>query len=201
MLSRNFTEGIILKLTLIRHGSTPWNAQGLVQGHADSPLNEEGIQQAERLAESLKTTILEYAAIYCSPLQRAYKTAEIVQNHSAVPLFPDNRLISRDLGLFSGKTLDTLKQTHPELYKLWVKGDESFCPPQGESTESLNRRTKDFLNFLWGKYKSTDKILIVAHRENIGSIMKVVGFKFSGDPLKAVDNCTPYYLDFFQQIS
>ncbi len=37
----------------MRHGETAWNAEGRIQGHLDSPLNEEGMAQALLLAERL----------------------------------------------------------------------------------------------------------------------------------------------------
>lgn len=40
---------------LIRHGSTAWNKEGRAQGLADIPLDEEGINQAEALAERLSS--------------------------------------------------------------------------------------------------------------------------------------------------
>lgn len=31
----------------IRHGKTVWNTEGLMQGHGDSPLTEEGVNGAK----------------------------------------------------------------------------------------------------------------------------------------------------------
>jgi broad specificity phosphatase PhoE len=61
-------------LYFIRHGQTDWNAEKRLQGHIDIPLNEVGKSQAGALAEELKTHPI--TAIYSSPLQRAYATAQ-----------------------------------------------------------------------------------------------------------------------------
>ena len=36
-----------------RHGETEWNVKKKIQGTTDIPLDEKGIQQAKRLAETL----------------------------------------------------------------------------------------------------------------------------------------------------
>ena len=42
-----------MKVTFVRHGETDWNSQGKQQGKADIPLNEKGLQQAQKTAELL----------------------------------------------------------------------------------------------------------------------------------------------------
>ena len=37
-----------LTFYFIRHGKTVWNTEGLMQGHGDSPLTEEGISGAKK---------------------------------------------------------------------------------------------------------------------------------------------------------
>ena len=66
------------EILLIRHGETEWNAAGLFRGRADIALNENGIRQAELLAEYLSEKKID--VIYASPLERARKTAEIIRD-------------------------------------------------------------------------------------------------------------------------
>ena len=62
------------KWFLVRHGQTDWNAQGLLQGHTDVPLNDVGRDQARRLGESLSHVGL--GASYSSDLLRCAQTLE-----------------------------------------------------------------------------------------------------------------------------
>lgn len=55
-----------MKIYLVRHGQTDWNYQKKIQGQQDVDINEQGIRQAEKLAEILKNVPFEYAV--CSPL-------------------------------------------------------------------------------------------------------------------------------------
>ena len=61
-------------LYLIRHGESAFNAEGRIQGQMNPPLSELGRRQAVALAPALAG--LEIDAIYASPLERAFATAE-----------------------------------------------------------------------------------------------------------------------------
>ena len=64
------------KLYLVRHGETDYNNSLRFQGQIDIPLNQKGIEQAEKVAGFLKDIPLQ--AIYSSSLKRARTTAEII---------------------------------------------------------------------------------------------------------------------------
>lgn len=91
-----------MKIYLVRHGQTDWNYQKKIQGQQDVDINEQGIRQAEKLAEILKNVPFEYAV--CSPLTRAHHTAEILLKYHSVPLSYDERLKEIYLGKWEGKT-------------------------------------------------------------------------------------------------
>ena len=66
-----------MKIYLMRHGETEYNRVGRLQGQSDIPLNEFGIQLAEKTAEGLKS--VSFDAVFSSPLQRALETARIAE--------------------------------------------------------------------------------------------------------------------------
>ncbi|PWK46357.1 histidine phosphatase family protein, partial [Pleionea mediterranea] len=68
---------------LARHGETEWNRIKRLQGRLDSPLTEQGIQQANDLAASMTNYSVD--AVITSPLLRARRTAEICQQQLNVP--------------------------------------------------------------------------------------------------------------------
>ena len=71
----------ITKLYLIRHGETQANKTGVLMGSTDTPLNDQGRQQAMMLRD--RTTALEVDSIFASPLSRAVETASIVFGEKA----------------------------------------------------------------------------------------------------------------------
>ena len=65
-----------MKIYLTRHGETIWNVKDWVQGMTDIPLNDNGIRQAEKLAEEMANIHLD--VVYTSQLQRAMVTGRMV---------------------------------------------------------------------------------------------------------------------------
>ncbi|WP_045233917.1 histidine phosphatase family protein, partial [Deinococcus pimensis] len=62
-----------MRLTLVRHGVTEWNAVGRWQGHADTPLSPDGERQARLLGRRLAGE--RFDLVYTSDLSRAARTA------------------------------------------------------------------------------------------------------------------------------
>jgi len=66
---------VSVRLLLVRHGETVWNANQRYQGQRDVPLSPEGRRQARQLRERLRRETVH--AVYASDLSRARETAEI----------------------------------------------------------------------------------------------------------------------------
>ena len=89
-----------MKLYCARHGKTHWNGLDRVQGRTDNPLNEEGIAQAEMLADACRDLGIDL--IISSPMIRALTTAEAVAKTTGATLICDDRLIEQDYGIYEG---------------------------------------------------------------------------------------------------
>ena len=70
-----------MRLILIRHGRTEWNAEARVQGRTDIPLDAVGRAQAQSIAKRLSS--IQLKAIYTSPLLRAAETAQEIAAYHA----------------------------------------------------------------------------------------------------------------------
>ena len=139
---------------LTRHGQTDWNVQKKVMGRCDEPLNETGLKQAEETRKSLLNTKIDI--ILCSPLQRAKKTAEVINTGRNIPIVYDERIIERDFGEFEGKeTKDFDFHGYWNYYK-----NEQY--ESAENIQSFFKRIYGFLDDVKGKYKDKN-VLIVAH--------------------------------------
>lgn len=63
------------RLVLVRHGETDWNVERRVQGHSDTPLNDNGREQARKLSATLGLETFEL--VISSDLDRAKETARL----------------------------------------------------------------------------------------------------------------------------
>ena len=65
-----------VEIYLVRHGKTMFNTTGQVQGWADSPLTEIGVEQAKQAGTGLKDT--GFVSAYSSDMGRARHTAQYI---------------------------------------------------------------------------------------------------------------------------
>jgi probable phosphoglycerate mutase len=88
-------------LYLVRHGRTALNAEGRLRGHANPPLDEVGEQEARAVGSVLAHT--HPVRVYCSPLDRAVRTAQIIGELCDAHVSPDQRFMDRDYGPWTGE--------------------------------------------------------------------------------------------------
>ena len=129
---------MVTSVFLIRHGQTNANVDGYYMGWSDEDLNELGYHQAYCLSSRLAG--LSIAAIYTSPLQRAYTTAEILaQPHNLEPEVLDD-LIEIQLGDWQGLHRDEIKRKWPELWRQSRIDPSELTMPNGESYRQVTER-------------------------------------------------------------
>ena len=102
------------EVILIRHGETEWNLSGRWQGHADSPLSNRGIEQAEALGKRMLNEKLD--CFYSSDLERARHTSRLVGGPSGWEAEFMESLRERDLGVIEGLTTDEMLEKYPQEY-------------------------------------------------------------------------------------
>ncbi len=153
----------MLNIYLVRHGQDEDNAKGILNGRRDMPLTEIGISQAKELAEKIKAAGLKFDKIFASPLQRAYKTAEIVADSLGMEKPGKlDLLIERDFGIMTGQPHTKIKEIcSPEI--LQTKMITYFLSPEGAETfPELVERAKKLIDFLNHNF-SEGNILLVTH--------------------------------------
>lgn len=138
---------------IVRHGQTDWNKERKIQGHQDIPLNEVGIHEAEIVRDELKD--IKFDVVFSSPLQRAYKTAQIITNN---PIIIEPRLIERYNGKLEGQNFDQVLSTIP--WNEDVDNDYGI-----EKIGDLRKRVYEFLDEVNNNYYGKE-VLIVTHAGN-----------------------------------
>jgi broad specificity phosphatase PhoE len=128
-----------LRLIVIRHAQTVWNATGRIQGQADPELSEVGREQCELVAQRLAAVDLD--ALYTSDLSRASETAEaIARLHPGLAAQLDSDLREVDLGEWEGADRDSLQRGWPDLFAQWLKSPSWDMVPGGEGSAAFEDR-------------------------------------------------------------
>ena len=146
-------------LTLVRHGQTAANAQNLLQGHINHPLDEVGLLQVSLLGGALQK-IAPVSRVVASPLLRAQQTAQaITQGLSQhIEVETDPRWIELNYGDFDGQPVSSVS---PEQWATW-RTDEHFRPPHGETLAELSVRVHEAIDALLADSVSAH-IVVVSH--------------------------------------
>jgi broad specificity phosphatase PhoE len=135
------------------HGTTYDNETKQSSGWHDADLSELGKMEANELGERYKDEPID--AVFCSDLQRSYKTAEIAFARRSISIIKDKRLRECDYGNLtrhSSEEVEPLKAEHIT---------KSF--PNGESYEQTAERMRSFLRDLLKEYNGK-KVVIIGHR-------------------------------------
>jgi probable phosphoglycerate mutase len=132
------------ELVLIRHGETDMNRELRFQGHVNVGLNAVGLEQARRLAARMAGEAAD--AVYVSDLLRARQTAEPIAGELSLQATPEAGLREQSFGRVDGMRVDDIQRDHPEAWAGWLRFDEEFAMPEGESTRAFHARVMDAVN-------------------------------------------------------
>jgi broad specificity phosphatase PhoE len=125
-------------ISFVRHGETPLNREGRLQGRVDLELSEHGVDQAERVAARFAGSVI--TNVYSSPLRRAQQTAAAIAGVCGCEVEVDDRLIELDYGEWDGRPLAEMRSMRATG---WLT-DPDFAPPGGESLVAVTTRVESF---------------------------------------------------------
>lgn len=139
-----------VKITYFVHGTTVDNQDKLATGWIPGELSQKGIEQSIELKNQVN--INEFDIVFCSDLKRAVDSANLTFK-GYKDILQDSRLRECNYGDLNGKQNDLVK------YENHI--NEKF--PNGESMEDIEKRVKEFLNYLKNNYNDKH-VAIVAHK-------------------------------------
>jgi broad specificity phosphatase PhoE len=160
----------------VRHGESTWNAERRVQGQTDVPLSETGVAQAHAAAALIAGRPV--GALFASPLERARRTAEIINAVLDLPMTLIDDLMEARLGVLEGKPFEAGLGD-------WYRG---VAPEGAETQEAFFARAIAGLNqALQGWDRAGVYPLIVAH----GGIFHAIQHHALRNTEWTVENCRP----------
>ena len=183
---------------LVRHGETDWNRTGVIQGHADVPLNDNGRKQVKLLAERLEG--VSFSAAYSSDLLRTSESAGIIVDGREVSVVADPDLREFYYGDWEGLTIKEIEAQFPNAYaQLMGAEDSSFVAPGGESSAQVLDRVRRFCAGADERHSGDEDILVVAHGGSIRALLACLldlpddslwKFQLAGASLSVISNHT-----------
>ncbi|MCI8514314.1 MAG: histidine phosphatase family protein [Lachnospiraceae bacterium] len=183
-----------MKVYLLRHGETDWNAVKRIQGNVNIPLNERGRLAARLTAEAMAD--IPFDVIFSSPLDRAYETARILAEGRGLEVMKDERLKEIHFGDFEGTLWSDIreKEEFACIYRFF-EDPGRYVPERGaESFESILGRSKDFIEEeVLPREGICENMLIVAHgalnRAFLACVRELPKEEFWGGSRKPMKNC------------
>jgi probable phosphoglycerate mutase len=178
------------KVLLVRHGETPWNREGRIQGWAPTGLTDRGREQARTVAGRIADRDVD--RVVASDLRRAKETAREVVRATGAPVSFDRGWRERSLGVYQGLLAEDLWENHPEFGLLEVGYAAATVTPEGgESIVDATERTLDAWDRLLDDVTHDETVAVVAHG---GPLRAVVADLRGLDVLEMlleleVDNC------------
>jgi broad specificity phosphatase PhoE len=155
------------EIVLARHGETESNRLGVFRGRLDVPLNAAGRAQADGLAAALSSEPL--AAVYSSPLRRAWETAVAVAVPHGLSPVADEAFNNIDLGAWQGMEKARIEREQPDLWRRWTTDPERLRLPGGETLASVRERSRGRALELVAAHEG-GRFAVVTHR----SVIKVL---------------------------
>lgn len=166
---------------LVRHGTTPTTGKVLPGRAPGLSLSDQGRKEVDATAARIAklTTV---AAVYASPLERAWETAQpIARAHGLRPRV-ERGLLEIDIGRFVGLRLDRARKL-PE-WRLVQRQPSAFRFPDGESFVELHARIVETLARIVARHPG-ETVVAVSH----------------GDPIRvALAHALGVHLDHFQRV-
>ncbi|NCG20404.1 MAG: hypothetical protein GWP91_15455 [Rhodobacterales bacterium] len=161
-------------LILVRHGQTQWNLERRFLGVTDIALDDVGHAQAKSLSQRLK---VEVAAVYSSPLKRAYQTALAL--HPSPVLMPGLQELHQ--GDLEGMKVVEAMERYPDFFQGWAVDPGSVTPPGGENLGDCQQRGLGSLDEIRAGHCDGEVAMLVSHQMVIATALCAI----AGSPLSS----------------
>lgn len=156
-----------MRLLLVRHGQSEWNASHRLQGQADIGLSDHGRHQSDTLRPVIET--IKPCRAISSDLQRVRDTAKRIGARD--PVFTE-QLREIDVGEWTGRTIEDIEASDPDGYLGWRAGRQT--PPGGETWDDFAGRIQTVITA--EKEDPCENLLVVCH----GGVIRAILQRFLG---------------------
>jgi probable phosphoglycerate mutase len=155
-----------VEIWLVRHGETEWSLSGKHTSTTDIALTEHGRQRAVELRDYLAGK--KFAAVFCSPMQRARETCAIAGYGDVAQVEPG--LMEWNYGESEGKTTAEMREVKPG-WSVW-----SSEIVGGESVEQVGVRADGVIARALAAAGADGQVALFAHAH----ILRILAARWIG---------------------
>lgn len=171
-----------MKIYLVRHGQTMFNAKHRVQGWCDSPLTELGVKQAQNVGKHLMD--VPFVKAYCSTSERVVDTATYILNGRDIELIERKDLKEFNFGIFEA---DLEKEVFSKRNHF-----DGFVDVGGENVQMVSERMYTAIVDI-AKSNPEGNVLVVSHGGAIMNLFHAIDHPFVEKMRKQgkfIENCS-----------
>jgi probable phosphoglycerate mutase len=160
----------MIRILLVRHGSTDLLGRVLYGRMPGVHLNDEGVQQAEAVGRMLRS---EYrlAEVVSSPLERAMETAERIAVPQELRITIDEGITEIDFGSWMGKAFTELSGSNE--WARYNRARSVTSPPDGEFLTAVQARACRTLDRIAARHPDPHNaaVAVVSHGDVIRALL------------------------------
>ena len=149
----------MLRIVLIRPGSTDYDDEERIQGTLDIPLNAQGNSQVAQAIDELREQGIE--TVYAPPCEPAQETGKAIAKELAAKFKKLDRMKNLDHGLWQGMLVEDVRHKQPKVYRQWQERPKSVCPPQGETLNQAEDRVRAAMTKVLKRHKEGVIALVI----------------------------------------
>ncbi|MBW3601901.1 MAG: 2,3-diphosphoglycerate-dependent phosphoglycerate mutase [Actinobacteria bacterium] len=163
-------------LILVRHGESVWNAENRFTGWVDSPLSDQGREEAKKGGERLAAEGVRVDDAFTSTLVRGIETGQIVLDALGQGDLAQEQaweLNERFYGFLTGRNKDEARRMFGEEQVHVWRRSFATAPPGGESLkDTTDRALPYFRERIQPLLRDDAVVLISAHGNSLRAIVK-----------------------------
>jgi broad specificity phosphatase PhoE len=162
----------MIRLLLIRHATNDLLGRVLYGRTPGVHLNEEGIRQAQCLAQALARRYV-LSEVISSPLDRAIETADPIAELQNLSLTIDDKITEIDVGSWMGESFSELHDR--QEWRDFNRRRSISWPPDGESMMDVQSRAWRCLTQVTAKYRDQDAtVAMVTHGDVVRCLLMLL---------------------------
>jgi len=168
----------MIRILLIRHGSTDPLGRVLYGRMPGVHLNAEGRRQAETVAQAL-TQRYALSEVVSSPMERTRETAQFIADAQGLNITTEEEINEIDFGPWTGKSFEELRDR--EDWKRFNESRSTAWPPGGESMMDVQARASRALAKITTRYQHQENVTVAAISH--GDVVRALLLLMLGMPL------------------